>query len=216
MRWLATIGLGMVVLPFSGAASYAQFYDVSPGDYSVTKLHIDQVMQPKNVLDVMKECKNNAVCSAVATAASSLTGVPLDTAVAVAATVAPQRAGEGWHSTVTLPEPYVYCNVQMSMVSIVPHDGPRGSLWLGEVRGPREFYLEAWTPRRGLGNGRSWVEADVTIIGVKPSLQNFGNCHDSNKRTIWYCRGGGCEGKPITDTGQAVSTAHPPGASSRN
>lgn len=191
-----------------------------PPEFVASKIRVDQVMQPKNMLTVASECNNNNSCKAAAKAISAYFELPVDKTITAMAYLAPTREGEGWNSTMSLPSGYVYCSSSMQMISITPHDGPRGSLWRGATD-PKGLYLEAWTPTQGFGGGRSWVEAEVTLIGVRQDLASKmianGKCNSSAAgRTIWYCRGGGCEGGSIRDNGQSVSTSSPPGANSRN
>ena len=118
--------------------------------------------------------------------------------------------------TIGLPQGYQYCKSQMRMVSIVPNDGPRGSTFLGRVD-PTSVYVETWTPVQGIGAGRSWVEAEMTVLGVRSGIaeQSYrdGTCNRPGNRHIFYCRGSGCVS--TNDDGQAVSASSPPGAGSR-
>lgn len=190
----------------------------SEGDFIVTKVYVDKVMQPKNLLDGAKDCDNNPQCKLVAKAAAEYFQLPIDKTISGMAYLAPASEGEGWHSTVTLPTGYQYCTSSMRMVSIVPHDGPRGSLWLGATQ-LNGMYLQSWTPKQGLFGGRSWVESEVTLVGVKENVafeaRSAGKCNSAAAgRSIWYCRGGGCIN--VDDKGQSVPTSYPPGAMSHN
>ncbi len=190
----------------------------SEGDFVVTKVYVDNVMQPKNLLDIAKDCDNNPQCKLVAKAAAEYFQLPIDKTISGMAYLAPAREGEGWHSTVTLPAGYQYCTSSMRMVSIVPHDGPRGSLWRGATQ-LNGMYLESWTPKQTLFGGNSWVESEVTLVGVKENVafeaRSAGKCNSAAAgRSIWYCRGGGCNN--VDDKGQSVPTSYPPGAMSHN
>ncbi|UEM12364.1 hypothetical protein J4G43_049545 [Bradyrhizobium barranii subsp. barranii] len=52
--------------------------------------------------------------------------------------------------------------------------------------------IYTWTPKQGVGQGRSWVEADYTIYGVKSDLaekyRTEGKCKPVGKNII-NCRG---------------------------
>lgn len=184
--------------------------------FVVASMHIDQVRDAKNVFDMVRECDNDDLCSNILKAVESYYGIPPGLTATVAATFSGGSRGEGWGVDMILPNGYLYCGSSMKMVSIVPHDGPRGSLFRGAVA-RNEIHLETWTPIQGLGDGRSWVEADVTLIGVREDLaaqaQKEGQCKGFDERNIWYCRGGGCV--DTVDVGQSVSSASPPGANSR-
>ena len=117
--------------------------------------------------------------------------------------------------TIQLPSGYVYCKSEMKMVSIVPKDGPRGSTFLGEAK-ESSLFLETWTPTKKPWDGRSWVEANLTLIGVRKDLADSryqdGTCQRPN-RHLWYCRGGGCV--DTQDRGQKLDVRTTPGANSR-
>lgn len=184
--------------------------------FVVASTHIDQVRSPKNVFDKIRECSNNNLCSNMLKAVEIYYQIPPGSTATVAAKFSGATRGEGWGADMILPNGYLYCGSSMKMISIVPHDGPRGSLFRGAVA-RNGIHLETWTPIRPPGAGRSWVEADVTLIGVREDLaaqaQKKGQCKSFNERNIWYCRGGGCVN--TVDVGQSVSSASPPGANSR-
>jgi len=183
-------------------------------DYVSVNIYIDNVRQPKNVLDIARDCANNPACVGLFKAADNYFQVPASRVVTVAAALAPQRNGEGTFVHTTLPSGYAYCKATMRMVSIVPHDGPRGSTFLGQSRA-NGFYYETWTPVQGPGGGRSWVEAGISVLGIRQDLANSayasGKCF-SPQRVLWYCRGGGCTN--TDDRGQSKDSSSPPGAMS--
>jgi hypothetical protein len=166
-------------------------------DYVTTNIYIDNVRQPKNVLDIARDCSNNTACMAMFKAADTYFQIPASRVISVAAALAPKLDGEGTFVVANLPSGYAYCKATMHMVSIVPHDGDRGSTFLGQSRA-NGFYYETWTPVQGAGGGRSWVEA-----GIK--------CYAS-QRVLWYCRGGGCV--DTDDRGQSKDASSRPGAGS--
>ena len=185
--------------------------------FVVASTKIDEVRTPKNLTDVARDCDESMICTAFLKAASAYFQVPIDSVVTGAALLASNRSGEGTTMTISLPAGYVYCRSQVRMISIVPNDGPRGStlmvrpVWKG-------LAVETWTPVRGLGEGRSWVEAELTILGIEESETfAFGDfdkyCKAGNGRSILTCRGGGCV--DTVDDGQSVSQSNPSG-NSRN
>lgn len=183
-------------------------------DFVVSNIYIDNVRQPKSVLDVARDCSNNAGCMALFKVVDSYFQVPASKVVSGAAMLAPQQQGEGTYVNASLPAGYAYCKASMKMVSIVPHDGPRGSLFLARATA-KGLYYETWTPVQGAGGGRSWVEAGISVLGVRQDLAAAsyanGTCFRP-ERVLWYCRGGGC--KNTNDTGQSKDSSSPPGAMS--
>lgn len=189
-----------------------------PEEFVVVSSRIDNVMEQSSVFDVAKACTDNPTCMTMMRAASAYFQVPVDKVVSAAALLATRRDGEGTFMDVGLPSGYAYCRSTMSLVSIVPRDGPRGSTFLAQAR-PNGLYVETWTPRRSNFEGRSWVEADFTIVGVRQdaaeAAYSSGRCYRPASRALFFCRGSGCEGG-AQDNGQNVHTGSAPSAGSRN
>lgn len=80
-----------------------------------------------------------------------------------------ERAGEEGHYSLEVPAGYVYCCSSIRTISVVPATGDRASV-MGATSNGRDIAVYTWTPRQGIGQGRSWVEADYTLYGVKKSL----------------------------------------------
>jgi hypothetical protein len=183
-------------------------------EYVVSNIYIDNVRQPKNVLDAARDCANDDGCALFLQAVDNYFQVPVSRVVQGAALLAPSQQGEGTYVTASLPQGYAYCRSTMKMTSIVPHDGPRGSLFLGMSK-PNGLYYETWTPVQGMGGGRSWVEGGISILGIREDLAAEayadGTCHGP-ERVLWYCRGGGCV--DTADEGQAKDSSSPPEANS--
>ena len=104
----------------------------------------------------------------------------------------------------------------MRLTSIVPRDGDRGAMFLGRADADG-LYSETWTPIMPPGQGRSWVEGDLSVVGVRSDLATAkymtGACHKPG-RAIFYCRGRGCESGAV-DNGQSVDTSSQPPAGGR-
>ena len=179
--------------------------------------HIDQVREPNSIFKFAQDCVDSAVCAGLLTVASDYYNLPLDKVVVSAAGLSGNKDGEGANMRLSLPPDYVYCKSEMRMTSIVPHDGPKGSTFFSQVE-DNGIYLETWTPALPSGDGRSWVEADVSVLGVAQGLAEAkyadGTCVRPGGRYLFFCRGGGCV--DTQDNGQSVDTTRPPGANSRN
>jgi hypothetical protein len=205
---LMLIALPVLAMSASGIAQ-------GPSDYVVVGAHIDQVENPTTIFQGAAECTNNDLCKAALSAISAASGVPVDKAVAVAAMLSTSKDGEGADNLVSLPDGYMYCSAQFHLTSIVPHDDERASTLLVEARqenGRGGVNVETWTPVQGMFGGRSWVEGDLTVVGVRSDLADsaysMGTCHSvpNQRRAFLSCRGGGCEGTTV-DVGHTVSTA---------
>lgn len=169
-------------------------------DYVVVSAKVNPVQHPKGPGDLLGECARNDACSAVVKAGAAYLGVPsmaVSAALALVAGDKPSGSEEG-RFTISLPAGYVYCRSQIRMISVVPADGERASIFsASSVENGMSFYT--WTPKRGVGQGRSWVDADVTVYGVKARLVQ--QAQADNKCTAWgknieNCRGNGSGDRP--------------------
>ena len=136
-------------------------------EYVVVSARINPVMYPENVENKFKECINDPVCVELIKQGASYLGVPTILVTAATGFVSggkPDISEEG-HYTITLPPDYTYCHSKVDVASVVPADGPRGSI-LSVTSTPVGVGVYTWTPKRGLGQGRSWVDANLTVYGV--------------------------------------------------
>ncbi|MNV65393.1 hypothetical protein D3C71_1580850 [compost metagenome] len=161
-------------------------------DFVVVNQKINPVMSPRSVGDAFGECANDAVCRTIVDGAATYLGVPPGTvSAALASLPKADRAGEEGRYTIALPDGYQYCRSTIRTISVVPATGDRASV-MGAKSTQRGVDVYTWTPRQGLGGGRSWVEADYTIYGVKDSLadreRQAGECRPSGS-TLISCRG---------------------------
>ncbi|WP_250508044.1 MULTISPECIES: hypothetical protein [unclassified Caballeronia] len=168
-----------------------------PPDFKVVAVHLDQTMAPKNISQTFQECIGNATCKAAVDAVAMYFGVDSKTVTTVAAKIAPPRQeGEESYFSYALPDGYSYCRSKISTVSITPADGRRASVFAGSARG-NAIDVYTWTPKQGFGGGRSWVEADFSIIGVRNGLASKyranGKCNKSDTHPLFNCRGAGTE-----------------------
>jgi len=174
-------------------------------DYIVIKAKLDNVMQPKDAGDVVLDCVHSIACAALIDKAATMAGVPPG-AVSAGFALVPrfESVGEETHIKFALPAGYGYCRSQIQTISVVPATGDRASLMsvTPEEDGVRVY---TWTPRQGFGGGRSWVEANFTIVGVREDIayekRNSGTCRGYGVEII-NCRGasGVNNGRPACGT----------------
>jgi hypothetical protein len=215
-RFKAALALTIALSMTSGASGQSSL------NYVVVQAHIDRVQNATDIFQFARDCSNDSICSGVISAISSVSGYPIDRAVAVAGALASSRNGEGSNTLVSLPDGYSYCTARFQLVSIVPRDDERASTLFLEGReenGKAGVAVETWTPERHDG-GRSWVEGDLTVVGVRheqaaAAYAGATPCYrvPDNRRAMFVCRGSGCEGQ-FVDRGRTVSTA-PTGAGER-
>ncbi|SDY99773.1 hypothetical protein SAMN04487939_11190 [Lysobacter sp. yr284] len=138
--------------------------------FVVVRQTIDSVMAPKTPIDVFVECANNATCRGLADAGGSYLGMqPGEISAALARVPAPRRAGEESWISIELPTGYQYCRSSIRTISVVPASGDRASV-MGATSNPRGVGVYTWTPKGKFGDGRSWVEAEYTVYGVRDDL----------------------------------------------
>ncbi len=159
-------------------------------DFTVISVKLDQVMQPKSATDTFVECTQNAACKAIIDVAAAYVGVDSSMFTSAVAAIAESKAGEESRFAYKLPSGYQYCRAKVETVSVVPATGDRAS-FMSIDADAREVRAYTWTPRQNLGNGRSWIEANFTIIGVKDNLvqqyRSNGRCKAAYIRA--ECRG---------------------------
>lgn len=161
-------------------------------EFVVIRAVVNPVMQPKKVEDALQECANSNVCRALADSAAAYMGVPPGTiSAAMAAVPRASRDGEEGRYSIRLPKGYQYCRSRIVTKSVVPATGDRASVMSARSR-KDGVGVYTWTPRRGLGAGRSWIEATYTIYGVRDDLaaqqRAGGTCKPIGKILI-SCRG---------------------------
>ncbi len=176
-------------------------------DFVVTKALINQVMQPKNAIEVIQDCAKNAVCrSAVDAGATALGAPPGAVTAAVVAIPRAERKGEEGFYTFALPKGYQYCRSAIETVSVVPATGDRAS-YMSASSQKSAVAVYTWTPKQGAGKGRSWVEANLTIYGVSDSAADAnraqGRCRPIGQKLI-ECRGAKGVNKGLPACGRAA------------
>lgn len=142
---------------------------VAATDYVVTSEKVNPVMQPKAVPAVFVDCFNNIACLALAETAAAYAGLPLGSVSGSRVLVSVERTGEEGRYLIILPANYPYCLSTIQMMSVVTAMGDRASVMrASSIKKGVSIYI--WTPERNLGEGRSWVEAEYTIIGVRNEI----------------------------------------------
>ncbi|MBB4218867.1 hypothetical protein FHT79_006089 [Rhizobium sp. BK212] len=161
-------------------------------EFVVVQTVINPVVQPKNVSDAIGFCAGDERCSSLADGAATFLGLPSGTvAAALAAVPKVDRNGEEGHLSIALPSGYEYCRSRIQPKSVVPATGDRASVM--SARSTKDGVgIYTWTPRASIGGGRSWVEADFTIYGVREDVAEQyranGTCREPGA-TLISCRG---------------------------
>lgn len=175
-------------------------------DFVVMKVRLDQVMQPKNVIQAVQDCSSSDVCKTLVDAAATYLGAPPGTVSAAMASIpGPQYSGEDANFRYNVPSGYQYCRALIRTISVTPASGDRASV-MSAGNDKNGVHAYTWTPRQGLGGGRSWVEAEFTIYGVRNEIADQmrakGTCRAFGKPLI-NCRGAKGVNKGMPACGQA-------------
>ena len=161
-------------------------------DYAVIKARLDNTRQAKQWVDTVFDCANNPECTALVDAGASYLGAPPGLVTAFLAVI-PQNQiiGEETRTRYELPPGYQYCKSKVETISVIPATGERASFMSATRRG-NGIDVYTWTPRLPPGQGRSWVEANFTIMGIKDfSLAQAAGCVFplGSEKYLLECRG---------------------------
>ena len=162
-------------------------------DYKVSKMHLERTQQAKNLLNGITDIKNSPVAMvAINAAASYLEVSPAVVTIALKAIPTGSVAGEEGHYFVPVEPGYKYCRSRSTVISINPPSGNRASV-LNATAGDTGISIYTWTPRKGLGGGRSWVEAEFELTSVRNDLYDqsvkAGICKPAKGRALLRCKG---------------------------
>jgi hypothetical protein len=155
----------------------------------ITVFHIDRVRGAKTPWQTVTDCMKDDVCSAIASLAATQLGVPpnvMRMARVAAVVVAQGSDSEETRSTITPPQGYRVCRVNIRTLSVVPGTGDRAS-YLSVTAQPSSIGVYTWTPHLGVGKGRSWWEGYVTVTFV-PTATPTGVC-SITEAYHYSCRG---------------------------
>jgi hypothetical protein len=170
----------------------------------VQVFHINPKREARTPWNEMSNCLKDTVCSQLVSIAASQIGVPPNAVrlASVAAQVsAPPRSEETRYS-IAPPSGYFVCRAYVRTQSVVPATGDRASVFsLTANRSGIAIYT--WTPRRGIGKGRSWYDGFVTVV-FEASGSSSANCSVTEQGQNYGCRGarGVNKGQPACSSAQ--------------
>ncbi|WFU00691.1 hypothetical protein QA648_10960 [Rhizobium sp. CB3171] len=182
---------GLSVIPVPGSNTQAAAIS-NTDDIVVIATRINPERAAKNLGTVLRECTGNEICNGALDAALAEFGIPEGSAK-MAMDFIPNvtQGGENTFYDLQLPSGYSFCHMKMDFYSAVPASGDRASfidmnLTAALVR------INTWTPVRGLGEGRSWVDAFITVEGVRNDVADqwysSGKCTMARNERL-TCRG---------------------------
>lgn len=177
------------------AASLAQAQVTGP-EIKIDQFHIDIVMEPQGALSLIKTKEGIAIASAV----GSYFGIdPKITMGAINLLKDESRKGEETWVTFKFGDPanttdktHKYCGLAVQNLSINPPGKAHFELGVHD----HSIGIYTVTPKRRIGEGRSWVEANIEVISARgdkwEGLVKEGKCNIAMDRTLAACKGPDC------------------------
>jgi hypothetical protein len=200
MKYGSALALFMLMAGGPHAAASAQGLETSNhparGDVVVTTHHINPVRDARTPWDEANNCLRDSTCSAAIKAIAAELGVPTEVIGLVGAGVAFTAKQEGEETRYSIPATIgrKVCRVLIRTTSVVPASGDRASLFsLSAIQSGVSIYT--WTPRQGIGQGRSWYDGVVFIAHINAELADqymkSGKCTvpQSGTAAAYQCRG---------------------------
>jgi hypothetical protein len=192
-----------LVMMMSGALSaataqtlQASSKDPAGSDVVVTTHHINPLRDARTPLDELKNCLRDTACAAAVNGIAAQVGIPAEAIGVVNAGAAFTAKQEGEETRYSIPalSGRKICRVQIRTTSVVPSTGDRASLFSLSATQPG-VAIYTWTPRQGIGEGRSWYDGNVFVAHVKIELADeyaqSGKCTvpESGTPAAYQCRG---------------------------
>src|SRR5262249_47774257 len=167
-----------------------------PDDVVITTHQINPVRDARTPWDEAQNCLRDAACAAAVNGIAAQVGVPANAIRLVKAGAAFTAKQEGEETRYSIPalDGRKICRVQVRTTSVAPATGDRASLFSISAA-PGAVGIYTWTPRQGIGAGRSWYDGMVFIANVKAELADYytksGKCSvpQTGKPAAYECRG---------------------------
>jgi hypothetical protein len=174
------------------ANSFAQ----QPDDVVITTHHINPVRDARSPWDEVQNCLRDTPCAAAVNGIAAQVGIPANAIRLVNAGAAFTAKAEGEETRYSIPAlaGWKICHVQVRTTSVVPATGDRASLFSISAA-PAAVSIYTWTPRQGIGAGRTWYDGMVFVAHVKAELADdytkSGKCSvpQTGNAAAYQCRG---------------------------
>ncbi|MDE5461535.1 MULTISPECIES: hypothetical protein [unclassified Bradyrhizobium] len=167
-----------------------------PDDLVITTHHINAVRDARTPWNEIQNCMRDAACAAAVNGIGAQVGIPSNAIrlVGAGAAFTARPEGEETHYSIPALDGRKICRVQVRTTSVVPATGDRASLFSLSAA-PAAVAIYTWTPRRGIGGGRSWYDGMVFVAHVKAGLADdyskSGKCSvpQTGQPAAYACRG---------------------------
>lgn len=182
---------GLVLASLMATASAQQSDEVV-----ITTHHINPVRNARTPWDEVQNCLRDTACATAVNGLAAQLGIPANAIrlVNAGAAFTAKAEGEETHYSIAALTGRKICRVQVRTTSVVPATGDRASLFSITAAQPA-VAIYTWTPRRGIGQGRSWYDGMVFVAHIKSELADeyvrSGKCTvpQSGKPAAYQCRG---------------------------
>lgn len=176
---------------YAGTASAQQSDDIV-----VTAHHINPVRDARTPWDEIQNCYRDRICTIALNGIAAQFGIPPNAMRLVngAAIMSARPQGEETRYSISALSGRKICQVQVRTTSVVPATGDRASLFSITATQP-SVAIYTWTPRQGIGQGRSWYDGVVFVVQVRAELSDqyaaSGKCTvpQSGTSANYQCRG---------------------------
>lgn len=101
-----------------------------------------------------------------------------------------KRNKEETYYDLRIPNGYVFCAVRIGVRSLYPETGEKAPIIKAMLSG-RHLKIYTWTPGYYFWEDKSWVDADVQLIGIWESFQSSAECRTPEPLE---CKGSPCLG----------------------
>jgi hypothetical protein len=189
---MALLGLavGMSLMPTTNISAEQS------DDVVVTTHHINPVRDARTPWNEIQNCLRDTACAAAVNGISAQVGIPANAVRLVSAGAAFTAKQEGEETRYSIPalSGRKICRVQVRTTSVVPATGDRASLVSISATQP-SVTIYTWTPRRGIGAGRSWYDGMIFVAHVKAEFADdyakAGKCSvpQTGNPAAYQCRG---------------------------
>lgn len=200
VRAIAHAGFALVLYSATCFPAMSQDFLEIPLEWNI-------VQEPKTFRDVLHKCvRDDPECSALVDVLGAEVGIPpgaiketMELADAIGLGTNYKIDGEEHRGEVVAPDGYRICDARLNLTSIAPKYDRQSPTFtishppnVGVATDKIKIY--SFVHRQGLGDGRSWVDAAVTVKFVKDGVSDVGGCRliNPNFGNRYSCKGEAC------------------------
>ena len=166
-------------------------------DFLVLSVKFHQTMGPHQISDTLGDAARNPWIRSVLSYGAGAAGVPPTLTLAALTVASRQTEGDRREErtyNLSYPEGWSFCRARADAISVNPLSGKRASV-MAALAEPQQIKFTAWTPRKKVNQGRSWVEFDYRIVLIRSEKQTDAIAQKvcAKLGPILNCRGSGTD-----------------------